>query len=725
MLTTIILCISIGFVALYSISINTIILKLLPLKQDLRILVSLVIAPLLLGLITYILYFLFPSFPRWFYIAIIFLLSTIMPIVSKFKLSKSSATIRRIITLHYQTFLRLDKISKLFISIICFIILLVMIRMIFWPINWADQIYYIEQSYVFGQLHSLDLFRSWGFFSDDVVFHQMNPAIRPGLPMIFNLPYLFGGGLTAGILFAQLTMFYFFIILCISVYYTSSRNFGIKSGIYSLFLMLTTYLFIYHSISGFKEMIIITITILLLNIISNYKLISYKLLTLIGIMMGLMSFVNYSGILISAMVLLTLLLYCKEKIYWKVSSIVFILCVMFLMSGFEIISFYKFISLGLKPTNQQAPLSVIVKNINNQNLNNVPEVVSKPVAVNEINGYNITNESDIYTKGKFQGLFQIEYYGLIFWLLLLIATIKAKHIWRDRNIRAMALFSILYYLIIYDPFSLNPHQYSHVLSLSNKYTTLLIPIVAIIICSHIEYIYTLFGKFKPLYILITSILYILTHFLYIQYHYRNILDVITLFIPIHQNLDYYQSVIIKADRLVMYVAIIIVLTITSYYYYNRSQANMKWLSSHYSFIILMNVVFLLPFIFFFNTNIGFSQTFKHTFSNKSTKLSNIIGWEGLYETTNYINALAPDQHILFINQSIELVEIHLTFPVKNIDSFEYLDRNNDKSTDNILQQYNYIFAKKSTLVDNEILYDKKYVKPVVSYNGDVLYKVEL
>ena len=718
----VILCASFSFIGFYLISINTILNKFLIINRRLRLLITLQIAPLLLGLIIYILYYLMPSQSGWIYWLILIIIGLITPILTKFRLTRSIQTLFNACIRLFYSIRILDRVTKIFIYLIALIIFIVFIRMIIWPVNWADQIFYIEQSYVFGKLHSLDLFWNWGVFKDNIISYQMNPAIRPGLPMIFSLPYLFNANLSSGILFAQTLMFYFFIILCCSVYYFSNlgSNNQKKSGIYALFFMLTTYLFINNSIGGFKEMIIVTIAILILCLIRDKKSLNMHSIALIGAMMGLASIINYSGIIISVILFIIILFSVKETIKLTIIQAVVITIVALLVGGFEFFSFYKFITLGLNSTNKQSSLSTIVRNTNNE----LYPAEDVPVAANEILGYNITNSADIYTKGKFQGLFQIEYYGFIFWIFGIIILTNIKKIIGNRNTRLIIVFIALYSFIIFDPFGLNKHQYSHVLSLSHKYTTLLVPLVAIVIGSRINFLKKILLEIKPLYFVVISFLYIILHYTYIEDNYDKLLDLIKYVVPIHQNPNYYLGIIAQADRLILYVGGIITLLTFFYFLKHHSQTNMRWRNASYSFVIAMITLFLLPFLFFFNTNFGLPETLKYTFSSKSVKLSNIKGWQGLYETVNYINKLPHNQKILFINQSIGLLEIHLDFPISNIDAFEDLKIDDSSNIDQLLHQYNYIFARDNSTILNNKLITKNYLKPVVSYNGDVLYKVE-
>jgi hypothetical protein len=57
-----------------------------------------------------------------------------------------------------------------------------------------------------------------------------------------------------------------------------------------------------------------------------------------------------------------------------------------------------------------------------------------------------------------------------------------------------------------DPFFLNPHKYAYVLSISQKYTFLLLPFIVLFTSFNFKYLNEYFSKFRERYILFLSII---------------------------------------------------------------------------------------------------------------------------------------------------------------------------------------------------------------------------
>jgi hypothetical protein len=130
--------------------------------------------------------------------------------------------------------------------------MLILARMWLWPINWDDQIYYIEQAYSIGQDKSVDRFINWGFFKNDQLQFQINPSIRPGLPLLVSLSGYFSDQHSDTVIFSRMVTFYYFCLLLLFIIFIAKKKWPT-----AVLLTISCYIFTNLTIFGFKELILI------------------------------------------------------------------------------------------------------------------------------------------------------------------------------------------------------------------------------------------------------------------------------------------------------------------------------------------------------------------------------------------------------------------------------------------------------------------------------------
>lgn len=714
---------------LLSLSLFSILSRFLKNKTFFLLLSVFLASPLLIGLLLYLIFFVAPNQAKIFYI-----IAISFPILLLTFLGRKNLFLAfQVISDKWRILVSkpLDLFSKIILFAILFALILVFLRTILWPINWVDQIYYIKQAYVFAQTRSLDLFFKWGFFHDSSLYsYQMNPAIRPGLPMVFSTTFLFNNSLRDAQYFCQTIIFYYFLLTSSVVFYVSwkiAKKDNLKSALIALFLMLFTFHFIYLSIGGFKELIIIPMTILILFYISNQEKLLGRLnpCIYIGIFAGLMSFINYSGVLISLFVLLIFIL-TKGISPRKIISATKILLFVVIFSGFEFFVFINFVAPSLASqffhkevaSTTEQPIDVATSNTENDFI-----AAASPAAKNEFAGYGITSLKDLYIKGKFQGLFQIQYFGLIFILFTIIVIATYKRLLENRFIKNLLFFLLIYGFIFFDPLNINRNDFAYVLSISQKYTTLLVPFVAIVIAYQFNRIEKLLEKINPKGLIVILSSFSILDFIFLKNNPERLLKIISVFVPILNNREYY----IRGLRLLNNMSLILstALLITLTYFYMMKRKKLVFLFRKTSMVsgFFLLIFFLSPFLFFYNSNFGLKNTFAYSFDNNSVKLGKIIGWEEMYSPLKDLNELPQNKKILVIDQPISLIDIYLNLPMENIYDLSKLPDQKDISAIRKLG-ISYIYARANSKLGTINISDIDDLKKVEQLGGNLILEVK-
>ncbi len=470
-----------------SASLYLILTKNLLLAKEHSILSSLLISPFLLSLSLYGLFCYFPSRPGWFYILFQSIL-VILPVffVRNYLLNLSCDWHKFFEKVRKQL---ISPTSKILLFLLSLILLLCTLRIFFWPNNWDDQIYFVEQSYAIGQSRSIKDYFDWGQFDNGVIRYSYNPAIRPGLPLVYSFASLFSNNFGSVIALSRVMTFYFLLIflgiliLISKNIYKNNKSF-VESSLVSSLLVFSSYQFISHTVLGFKELPILCIVLLLFDFVSSKMFVSnYQNFIYIGLLTGIISFINLSGSLLSCIILLTTFFLTKARFIKRILLFSYSLVVLIFISGFEFPYFFTWtISGGTKSTNLFEQIKNLITNTNTTVTNGYN------YQINEFFSYGINNQIDVFTKGKLQGLFQPQFYGLIFWGFLLIFIFRGRQLVNNKLTKYLLIFIGLYYLIFIDVLGINGQQYAYVTTVSHKYTVLIIPFIALLISSQWEWI---------------------------------------------------------------------------------------------------------------------------------------------------------------------------------------------------------------------------------------------
>ncbi len=707
--------------------------RLLDLEGWLPALLSLAVSPLIAGELLYVALYLWPGQTKLVYlvlplavIALLCLLTWRLPI-------KVGALRDGYRDAQKLLFANLGLLEKILLGIIGLITILAAVRMMLWPVNWADQIAYITQAYSFAEARDLGQFFGVEFFRDNQIVHQMNPAIRPGLPMVNAYYFLLRNSLTTGALFSQLVTLYYFSLLLVLIARTSwLAAASVRNSLVALTLTLSTYLFFNHAVSGFKEMIFAVLILLIINLaVAVTSKASYRLWAVIGALMGLMAFVHYFGVVLSALTFLALLLGLKLPWQGWLKAAGIGLAGLLVFSANELVALYRWVTRTDDTIALDEPISSeLVSNSLGEGTSQAATFIQSGVTgVQELASYQINSLADLYIKGKLQGLFQLQYYGFIYLLLLVVLLFCFRKLLSNTAAKIILLFVLLYVFFVFDPFNLNRFSYAYVFSISHKYTVFLVPFAALLIASQTDWLVKTAGRIKPGLVGTIAAAYLLIYGFFLLPQPELLVKMAARLVPVHQSLEYYQHYLNLAALVAAVVAsialIVAVLTLT------KRSWQQAWSRYSLPFTALLTAGFLLPFLFFFNTNYGIANTLRYSFAAKAVKLAQIPGWEDLYGSVNDINRLSPEHRIIFLGQSVDLLAIHLEHGLGNITEpatvAEYRAAQEPERTrmiEALIRQSDYVFTKKNVSLLGAPIQDLPFMEIYAERGQELILKVK-
>jgi len=684
-----------------STSLYLIFTKYFKLKKEHSLLSSLLTAPFILSLTLYCQFYFFPSKQYYFYVIFQSLIVLQLLFLQRKYVFDLYGDLKHFISqINKKT---LASTSKIIIILFSFVFFLCSLRIFFWPINWDDQIFYIEQSYAIGQSRSLKKFLDWGEFNNGIIKYSYNPSIRPGLPLVYSSVSMFSGNLNTTILYSQIMTFYFLVIslnIFSLIIKHINKNGFFESSLVSFLLLFSSYQFINLAIMGFKELPILCIVLLVFDFVTSIRFTTkYKSFLYLGILFGIASYINLSGSVISCIILFILFFSTRINFKRKIKLFLISLATLTIISGLEFPYFFSWIITGgVKTTNILKPIINIFSNTSKQSL-----AKWQTYQNSEFKSYMIKSNLDKWTKGKLQGFFQFQFYGFIFWFFLLILLKRYHQIIKSDISRLILIFIALYYLIIKDVFNINRNQITYITTASHKYTVLIIPFISLIVGSQWKWIKNKLRFINLNIFAISMIILLIISYFYTSNHYIEIFQLISKIIPIHNSPEYYIDKIAMINNVIVITTFTFVVFTLSAIVIFKQKAKLYWNNHNLGSIIII-IIILFPSLIFFETNLGLTDTVKYSMSSKEIKLSKIKGWEDLYTMVNYLNNLPKESKLLFVNCKYELMEIHLNIPSKNN---IYLS-NTQNSVVDIQDINNAIFNNK---IDYVLLYSNNFSIP--------------
>lgn len=604
-------------------------------SKSFAILSALTFSPLLLGWVLYILFYFIPDKPKENYLIGLCLFILTGWIAAWFLIKKK---IKIPFKIKIKNFGLLEWIL---LASIVLILSMVSIRGIVWPPTWYDHLLYIKQSFVFSSVRNLSCFAGFSnflTFEQNGFVYQMSSGIRPGLTMIYTLILFFVNDIqSAEPLFASVIIFYLWLLVSLVVVVVKERS-GWLHGLMAGFFLTTCYYMINFSIYGYKELIIMCFLILALVFVDK-MIVSHKhspvYLFFLGGILGMMSFVGYAGTLIALIILFLYLILQKGNWQNRLSRITGVFFGVFILGASEIVVFTKWLLSGFK--------GILGKTSTTSN------VLETSLSTSELKSYGIFNNFDVYVRGKFQGFTQIQFYGLIFWLFLLVLIFNWKRIIKNKFQRLVLVFIFFYSFLFFDPLLLNKHRYIYVLSASPKYSLILIPIMALIIGLNVNWLIKITKRIKPFRFVLTCLACLGTGLGIIKLWPKLMLSAIEKVVPLILNEDYYLRLIENYIKLILGVVLMgFLVLIIGYALNGRTRLNSQWKKWNMSLILFGFLGFLLPFLFFYNSNYGIYQNFALIKEKREEKLENIPVAGSYYKIISFLNDKHLNRKILLI-----------------------------------------------------------------------------
>jgi len=198
-----------------------------------------------------------------------------------------------------------------------------------------------------------------------------------------------------------------------------------------------------------------------------------------------------------------------------------------------------------------------------------------------------------------------------------------------------------------DPFFLNPHKYAYVLSISQKYTFLLLPFIVLFTSFNFKYLNEYFSKFRERYILFLSII---PFFLLIpkikNFLKINLYEITKKIIPFYNGQEYY---LLKIEKIFIWM---IFLSFLVYIFYIINNVKKRKNDIIFKKFIFLLIFFIVPYFYILSNNYNIINTFRYIISEntlKNQKIVESLKAKNLYHAIHYINNGLPENSKILIH----------------------------------------------------------------------------
>lgn len=551
------------------------------------IILSLSIAPILIGQMIYLEYFF--SVPAFTVIClIVFLIVAYRARTLYFSLAPLN-----------QIFLSLQRInfkSAYYLGTIVIIYFFVAIRLITYPISWHDQLQYYRISSQMYATQSID---------------TKEIGIRPALPLMHNYFAKFSTNNVVQETQLQTLIFYYFTITLVALFALARKIASTNAAFFSVFLLVTCFNFVNFSILGYKEIIIISLSLCSLLLATEiYKLKqnsrdNYFLYLVQGAVLGYMSYIHMGGVILGLIILLAMAISNLNISIKYITKHLLIVISAYIFSFNELNIFVKWVLSGI---NNQLSFVGVANNVN-------LDLVSS----HELAAFGIDNNLDRII-GKMQGFLHINSFGIVYWVALCLILVGFRRILKNWFARLILIISSLYLFFIIDPFKIFTHYSSYVFLVSPKYYLTILPIVILLASVDYEKLANYLSKLKKLWlvlIIIASTLIFLS-----QHQAINVLTkALGLVIPMHyRSMDYYTN---KAWQILIVSAIASLAFAFMLLVFKKHTDKLNEI-----FITLL--IFFIPFVFVLNNHFSLLQTVNNIASTRQVKATELLNKDNLY-----------------------------------------------------------------------------------------------
>ncbi|KKP71308.1 MAG: hypothetical protein UR69_C0001G0132 [Candidatus Moranbacteria bacterium GW2011_GWE2_35_2-] len=653
-------------------------------------LISLGVGPLINGLLFFYLMWFFPEKSDLFYILSL-LLFWVIPVVYLIISIRSFCEflylfIEKIVNKKNIIYDRKFLVGYL---IIVFAISIFITQALFYPAADNDRSLYLNQSEAIYGSKNFD----WRTENKNVIIrgndeYKYNPAIRPGIPFSMIVTYAYNEDYDSRDFFIRFQSVYYYVLLLllfILVVYRFSLKIDIDPG-KSLFSSLILFVFS----SGLSRMVIFgskETAIYFFALASLYLLIETNLLKkrdlytefILGVVLGLNSFINLHGTFVAGIIIILVFLFSKIKIVKRISQVFSLVLMMFIFGGMEIFSLVKLIFF-----NRVMVSSVGDNTMSISKLSNDIATVATRNKENLTNIYQTNNITDTYLKGRLQILTNIGYFGYHFWIFLIIIFFKWKDILKTHFGKIVSVFILIYFVLVLDPFNLNSNRYADILWGSVKYAMLVLLLSIIFSGTFIHLFMKNIVDFivrRRRYLIVSVSIFLMSAYFFYKQIREIGLSMLFSVIKIYKDTSFYEQ---KFDIYFKFLLLILVVFILALILYRLID------SKNFNFIIFSMIwlVIITPFFIIDMGKVPILKTFSYVKYKKEEKLKNMVMNGDVFDVYFYAKKILPKDSVL-------MTGFNEIFPY---DDHFSLTKRKTKDT-------SYSISKKCD-VDSKILYEK-------------------
>lgn len=621
-------------------------------RTPLLTLIGLATGPMLVALLQYILLAVIPNQQPWLYPMLLYTLFLSLAFWARSEIRF------KILPLSWKWL----RMGELFVGCV---MLFVFVRMAAYPPTWGDVYEYIEQGYVYSQDRALWRLNDPIPFSLDSTYYIMNPAIRPGIPMLYSLFFMVSPPTPYVIILTHLVYFYYLVVLVATVLY-GGQLLGLKGAerVWPAGLLLSSFYVLRFTILGGKEIVLMTLALLSLytvHAIGGAKSLNWKYLVVLGIPMGLMCLINFSGTIIALLLGMVFLLSVRLPVKVRLWAATVLVALTLIFGGLE--PWAGLAGFIFNP-NPLSPKSAVVD--------------ASKLKQAELQNYGLA-EGDLLLRGKLQAFTQPQFFGLIFiiWLVLVVTSWYRGEKW-SRLEKLLMLYVSVYFVIVMDPLSLNPHPYAYVLSISPKYSLMLVPMLAVMIAGRRETARYLVHKIPRWLIYSFAVFGLL-----LLPKVRNVLvgqmwEVLSNLLALTRDAGYYLA-LLNSLMIVMGIAGLILCLSARYW------------QKHYGKLLALGLL-IVPTLVLINTNFGIGRTLFYLFAPLPTKMikgevdqQNRVTFQLVQEINEQLPTEAPikfsfaDNRISFFITNRQRLQMPTRSPQPRVPAMYIIDKNQDGS----------------------------------------------
>jgi len=419
--------------------------------------------------------------------------------------------------------------------------------------------------------------------------------------------------------------FYYLVLLLLTVLY-GGKLIGLKDRnlIWPAILTISSFYVLRFTILGGKEIILMSLAMLglySLDKLLQKKEIDWQYLVFLAMTLGIATFINFSGTVVAGIIGFLFIFCTRYPLRLRLLATSTLVVLILLFGGFEAWMGTTGFIFNSSPLSQGA-VSVDAGRLRQAELIN----------------YGL-HESNIFWRGKLQAFTQPQFFGFIFiiWLVITITSCIKRHK-RSQLENTLFLYAVVYFLIIMDPFSLNPHPYAYVLSISPKYSLMLVPMIAVILSGRKETVLYLEKIIPKNLIYLSGIFLLLLHPGIRNYLLSDSMKIISRMMPLTRDPEYYLSLINGLMIGLGLASLVLVLTA-------------KYWQRHYAKLAAFGLL-VIPTVFLLNSNFSFWKTMSNIYKPLPIRMVSGAVDENerdAFTLVNYVNdKISTDERIIFL-----------------------------------------------------------------------------